>query len=274
MSVDRNAAELKLNVGASTTLLPGFLNVDIRSLGRNVRRGHASNLKFARDRSVSVLFAHAVFEHVFVAQRLQALREWKRVMAPDGVMICLGIPDFETIARLYLDGASGIIGDRFDLFNVYRYTHGDPDGRAIFRRWKRWDPARRPNSAPSGYLPQLHKGLFDYNHLAGLLERVNVRGEIFRYAYPREAHTLSLGFVAKGNGLHIDIFDGLCVVPEIDRFVNVDSIKPVSNAPAPDQMNDKVIALDAPRGLTQRARSTAQNALREFRRDKDREFDG
>jgi hypothetical protein len=253
---------VKLNVGADTTRLPGFINVDIRSLGKDVRRGHASNLKFAPDHSVSVLFTHAVFEHVFVAQRLRALREWKRVTAPDGVIVCLGLPDFETIARLYLDGATGIVGDRFDLFNVYRYTHGDPDGEVT--RWRRWDPALHPDSAPSGYVPQLHKGLFDQSHLAGLLRSADIRAEMFRYAYPNEVHALSLGFVARGDGEYIEVVDGLAALPDIGRFVNVDSIQVLSNETVGDEMTDRVIRLDA-RTLKRRLRSTAGRAVRRLR---------
>jgi hypothetical protein len=242
--------------------LPGFLNVDIRDLGNDVRRGHASSLKFAADHSVAVLFTHAVFEHIFVAQRLRALREWKRVIASDGVVVCLGIPDFETIARLYLDGATGIVGDRFDLFNVYRYTHGDPDGDVT--RWRRWDPAHHPDSAPSGYLPQLHKGLFDQGHLAGLLRSADIRAEMFRYAYPNEAHALNLGFVARGDGKYIGVGDGLAAVPDVGRFVNVDSIQVLPDETADDEMTDRVIRLDA-QTLRRQVRSTAGKAVRRLR---------
>ena len=95
---------MRLNVGSSGTRIPGFTNVDIRPIGRDVRRGHAGDLRFAGDGSVEVIFAHAVFEHVFPAHHLKVLREWKRVLAPGGAIVLIGISDFEDIARLYLDG--------------------------------------------------------------------------------------------------------------------------------------------------------------------------
>ena len=42
-----------------------------------------------------------------------------------------------TIARLYLAQAPGVLGERFDLFNVYRYTHGDPEASTAVT-WRAW----------------------------------------------------------------------------------------------------------------------------------------
>ena len=138
---------MRLNVGSSQRQLPGFVSLDVRPVGHGVRRGHAGDLSFAADGSVQVLFVNAVFEHVFLAHHLRVLREWRRVLASNGAIVCLGIPDFESIARLYLDRATGIVSERFDLFNVYRYTHGSPEMETV-PLWSRWDPAWHVNSGP------------------------------------------------------------------------------------------------------------------------------
>ena len=158
---------MRLNVGSSARGVPGFLGVDVRPNGPGVRRGHAADLSFAPDGSVDVLFSHAVFEHVFPAHHLSVLREWRRVTAPNGAIVMTGIPNFEVVARLYLEEAQGVYSDRFDLHHVYRYTHGHPEMEAV-PLWSRWNPARRPNSAPPGYVPQLHKALFDTTYLGHL----------------------------------------------------------------------------------------------------------
>jgi hypothetical protein len=91
-------------------LAPGGVPECRRSIGRDSRRGHAGDLSFASDGTVEVLFSHAVFEHVYPAHRLTVLREWRRVVAPEGVIICLGLPDFEAIAKAYLAGGPGTTG--------------------------------------------------------------------------------------------------------------------------------------------------------------------
>ena len=55
----------------------------------------------------------------------------------------------------------------FDLYNVYRYTHGAPEGQE------------------SWWLGQLHKSLFDASEVATLLSASGfAQYAIFCYAYP------------------------------------------------------------------------------------------
>ncbi|HEY2155925.1 MAG TPA: methyltransferase domain-containing protein, partial [Isosphaeraceae bacterium] len=190
---------MKIQLGSGNIRLPGFVNVDIRPLAETDVVGHAGDLHCLGDGSVDVLFSHALFEHVFLRHQVGVIREWGRVLARDGVVVCLGVPDFETIARLYLEGARGVIGERFDLFNVYRYTHGEPE-HAARGDWASWRPERHPDSAPPGWLPQLHKGLFDAGYLSSLFEAGGLAATVFRYAYPGEEHALNLGAVAAHRG--------------------------------------------------------------------------
>lgn len=236
---------MKLNVGSGSLRLEGFENVDIRRVGPGVRRGHAGALLFAPDASVEVLFSHAVFEHVYLAQRLAVLREWMRVLAPDGVVVCLGIPDFRAVAAAYLGGAPGIIGPSFDLFHVYRYTHGDPE-MAGHVRWQTWDPARHVDSAPGGYLPQLHKGLFDAGHLASLLARVGLTGSLLHYAYPGEEPVINLGFVAgAGCDEHEVAERRLVEIPDVGRFVRLETVRwEKPEVPPSDRLADEVLRLE------------------------------
>ena len=97
---------MKIQVGSGPKPLSGFVNVEPRPIGAGSQKGHAADLRFARDQSVEVLFSNAVVEHLYLGQQVGALREWTRVLAPDGVIVCIGIPDFEVIARLYLERAT------------------------------------------------------------------------------------------------------------------------------------------------------------------------
>lgn len=199
-------APLKIQIGAGAKPLAGFVNVEPRATTQpNYHRGHAFDLSFAPDDSVDVVFANAVFEHLYVCQIGLAIREWLRVLKPAGVAVMLGIPDFETICRLYLDKAPGITQPTFDIFEAYRYTHGFPEAMIDPRIWPQWSPSEHLNDAPMGWLPQLHKAVFD----AELLKQLFTAGgfetvKVLRYAWPGETHKLNLGVVTGTYGALAD----------------------------------------------------------------------
>jgi SAM-dependent methyltransferase len=251
---------VKLNIGSSSRPVPGFTGVDIRPNGPDVQRGHAGDLSFAADESVEVLFSHAVFEHVFRAHHLRVLREWRRVLAPGGSIVTIGLGDFEAIARLYLDGAPGVYSDRFDLHHVYRFTHGDPEMEAV-PLWSRWDPAKKPNGAPPGFVPQLHKALFDSTYVALLLEEARLEGVQFSYVFCGEEYRHNLGFVAGGASVE----EGLSLIPGIENYVRLETVELVTPR-WPSEMSVGVVAqLDAARAPS-RLREVAGRAKRRLKR--------
>ncbi len=218
---------MKLNVGAGATSLPGFTNVDVRRQPGN-KRGHAGDLGFVEDGSAEVIFSHAVFEHVYVGQRLVVLKEWRRALRADGTIVCLGLPDFRAVATAYLARSKpGTTGPVFDLMEAYRYTHGHPE-HASACHWSDWDPGRNTNRAPAGYLPQLHKGLFDVEHLSNLLHAAElVSATLIRYAYPGEEPVINLGFVA---GQRCDDAQEArrrleVLIPDADHFCRLETVE-------------------------------------------------
>lgn len=216
---------MKIQVGAGTVDLPGFQNVDVRP-NRGVHIvDDATALSTVEDGSVEVLFGNAIFEHFYLGRHLAALRRWKELLRPGGFILMTGIPDFEMIARLYLDGARGIVGEHFDLFNAYRYTHGHPEHatRVVPTDW-------HPNgSKPAeGWIPQLHKCLFDASYLRDLLETTNLAGIVFNHAYGDEPHALNLGFIATHAPLADASLDTvrrmLLCIPTIETMVALDGL--------------------------------------------------
>jgi hypothetical protein len=85
------------------------------------------------------------------------------------------------LPRLYLENGPGIVGETFDLFHVYRYTHGDPEA-----------------VDSGGWFEQLHKSLFDGPELNQLLKNSGFSSSlVFYYAYPGEEKTpVNCGFLA------------------------------------------------------------------------------
>jgi hypothetical protein len=131
--------------------------------------------------SVAFAFSHAFFEHLYRNSRLPHLSRIRKSLQPDGACCYIGIPYFRNIARFYLEKRPGTFGPRFDLFNVYRYTHGNPEQA---RGW---------------WVEQLHKSLFDEEELSGLLHRAGFESFVmFSYGYPGDDAELpvSMGFYA------------------------------------------------------------------------------
>lgn len=212
---------MRLHIGAGDRDIDGFVNVEPRRR-RGAKRGHAGDLSFAADGMVEVIYCNAVFEHFYLGQQHLVLREWDRVLAPDGVAIVTGIPDFETVARSYLDRAPGLLSDRFDLYHAYRFTHGIPEDVATVS-WRRWNPMRQLNRAPAEWLPYVHKSLFDTAMLHGVLEPFKDRGTtVFRYSFPNEAIPVNLGFVLGPGGVAV-----LRSIPQIDSYAVLETVTAV-----------------------------------------------
>lgn len=217
---------MNIQLGAGTKPLRGFVNLDLRDLPGTIR-GHAHYIPVEAG-TVDVLFSHAVFEHLFLVQQGMAVEEWERVLTPDGVAVCIGIPNFEAVARAYLDQAPGITRPTFDLLEAYRYTHGLPEAyQDDACDWQTWSPAEHPDAAPRGWLPQLHKAIFDPSSIVEFCGvACGLKVTVISYCYPGEALPLALGFVA-GHRVH-DPIEALCRVPGVETYIDFDTLEVTS----------------------------------------------
>jgi hypothetical protein len=159
-------------------------------------------------------FSSAFFEHLRRSDRVVHLRMVREALAPDGFVCYLGMPDFRAIARLYLEQGPGIVGPVFDLHNVYRYTHGDPEGVV---------------DTPEEYFAQLHKSLFDGEEIQRLLGDAGFPSYVvFSYIFPGESEPVSLGFYATKQPVEVQELRARArrFLAQFDRrFVESDSIK-------------------------------------------------
>jgi hypothetical protein len=169
---------LRVHLGCGGDRLPDFVNVDYR---RTPATDLTMDLNVPRlaPGSVALAFSNAFFEHLYRPQRLPHLLRIRESLVPDGVCCYIGVPYFRNVARFYLEKAPGTLGPVFDLYNVYRYTHGDPEHQ---QAW---------------WLGQLHKSLFDEDEMAALLRDAGFRSFVmFCYGYPGDDHELpvAMGF--------------------------------------------------------------------------------
>jgi len=186
MSSRRRLAELQQGSGLRVHLGCGddrqvdFINIDSRPTRATDLAMDLNRPAFARN-SISFAFSNAFFEHLYRDSRLPHLRRIRKSLAAEGACCYIGIPYFRNIARFYLEGGPGTAGPVFDLFNVYRYTHGNPE------------------QAPTWWLGQLHKSLFDEDELSALLSESGFGSFVmFCYAYPgdRAEIPVTMGFYA------------------------------------------------------------------------------
>jgi len=96
-----NKNEMKLNLGCGNMRIPGFINIDIRKLEGVDYVTSIDKLDVFKDRSIDLIYASHVLEHVPRSQTEPALHEWYRVLKKGGVLR-IAVPDFEAIIKVYL----------------------------------------------------------------------------------------------------------------------------------------------------------------------------
>jgi predicted SAM-dependent methyltransferase len=168
------------HLGCGDHRIEGRVNVDVRPTSATDAVADLNRPRLPAARSV---VSHAFFEHIYRDERIPHLRAVRDALVDDGWLLYLGLPDFREVARLYLEQAPGLISDRFDLYHVYRYTHGDPE--AVVGWW----------------LEQLHKSLFDHEEVGHLLREAGFGSWVTaNYAFGSERHALNLAFYARRDG--------------------------------------------------------------------------
>jgi len=94
--------ELKLNLGCGRRILQGYVNIDSNPFEDKVTVMDVRNLMYADD-SVDEILAEFILEHIPYYQIQETILEWWRVLRPGGTLV-LWVPDFDEIARAWLDG--------------------------------------------------------------------------------------------------------------------------------------------------------------------------
>ena len=169
----------KLHVGCGTVHLASFLNIDYRATAAADLAHDCGNLTLFKAKSFSSVYSNAFFEHLYRENRVQCLTSIRRIIKDEGIVVFVGIPDFKVIAKSYLNKAPGILSQTFDLYHVYRYTHGVPE------------------ETPDFWLEQLHKTLFDQETLEEILRGAGFTSWcLFNYCFRDEKIPLNLGFIA------------------------------------------------------------------------------
>lgn len=94
----------KINLGCCQWKLDGFINIDIDPQWKpEIVADITKGLPMFEDNSVDEIYAGHFLEHLDMYESDIAMKEWKRVLKPGGV-ITITIPDFEKGYKEYREG--------------------------------------------------------------------------------------------------------------------------------------------------------------------------
>lgn len=94
---------MKLNLGCGNKKFDGYLNVDIREEVHPDLVCDVSRMGGIKDNSVDEILADDVLEHFAVKEVSNVLKEWHRVLKPNG-QLYFKTPDLERYSKAVLEG--------------------------------------------------------------------------------------------------------------------------------------------------------------------------
>jgi len=128
----------KLNLGCGLDLRPGYVNVDIMPIDGLILQADVRSMPFLPSRSAEEIAAYDVLEHFPFSQTKKVLKEWIRLLKPEGTLY-VRVPDMPKIFRKMLEGD-------LPVFEAQRLLYGG-----------------------QGYAFNYHMAGFTGNYLEGLL---------------------------------------------------------------------------------------------------------
>jgi predicted SAM-dependent methyltransferase len=107
---------LRLHLGCGKIRLEGYVNIDHRATSATDLECDILQLPF-NDNAAARIETYHVIEHLGRHEAVRAVREWHRVLKPEGVLV-IECPDFDAACREYLGGRE----DRIDnIFGLQRF---------------------------------------------------------------------------------------------------------------------------------------------------------
>lgn len=150
---------MKLHLGCDKRFLPGFVHIDLSDHPHIDHRHDIRSLPMIADSSAELIYVCHAFEYFDRVEVLDVLREWRRVLQPNGVLR-LAVPDFEALVQVYL-------------------KHGDLNKiiGPLFGRWP----------IPGGALTIYHRTVYDFAAVKSVLESAGFQ-DVRRYDWRATIH--------------------------------------------------------------------------------------
>ena len=119
--LDKNNKPLKLHLGCGGRHFTGYENIDIRKTRTTDLVCNIKKLPYPNN-SVALIETYHTIEHLPRHDFPRALREWQRVLIPNGKLI-IECPDFDKTVQEYLVGAENRLNNIFGLQRFAGDTH-------------------------------------------------------------------------------------------------------------------------------------------------------
>jgi predicted SAM-dependent methyltransferase len=91
---------MKLHLGCWHRHIPGFVHVDLCDMPHIDHQHRIDALPFIADGAAELIYCSHAFEYFDRVEAVRVLAEWRRVLAPGGVLR-LAVPDFEALIEIY-----------------------------------------------------------------------------------------------------------------------------------------------------------------------------
>ena len=111
---------MKLNLGCWHRYIPGFVHVDLCDMDHIDYKSNISDLSMFENCSASLIYSSHSFEYFNRTEAIKVLKEWRRVLKPNGVLR-LAVPDFDSLLEVYkITGQiENITGPLFGQMNIH-----------------------------------------------------------------------------------------------------------------------------------------------------------
>ncbi len=93
---------MKLHLGCGKRILKGYLQCDLMDYPHVDIKTDITCLSTFNDNSVDEIYVCHALEHVGREKIFETLKEWFRVLKPDG-FLRIAVPDFEVCAKMYME---------------------------------------------------------------------------------------------------------------------------------------------------------------------------
>lgn len=118
---------MKLHLGCGKRHIPGFVHIDAVDYPHVDHVATIDHLSFIQDNSVDLIYNCHVLEHFKRKDVERVLREWFRVLKPDGILR-IAVPDFAKLCEVYQRYGNinlvigGLFGRQDYLYNIHYNT--------------------------------------------------------------------------------------------------------------------------------------------------------
>lgn len=136
---------IKVHLGCWHRVIPGFVHVDLCDMPHIDHKSNIDHLPFFPDGSVNLIYCSHALEYFDRDQARDVLKEWYRVLEPDG-LIRLAVSDFESLIKVYKTSC--------ELARVLGPLYGKMD-----------------IVTPGGHVTLYHKTIYDEASLSSLLQQ-------------------------------------------------------------------------------------------------------